>query len=336
MMKRSNKIHNADLFTQAATEQYEKHIRTQSKKALQRINEIINWSALIQPLEQRISKEKGSLSSAGRKPHDLIVIVKCMLLQMIYGLSDPRLEEELADRRSFQIFLGLTSGDSIPDETTICRYRELFARLKLDKLLFKSFTKLLLAQGLIIGKGTIVDATLKQAQAKPESGRDKDASFTKRGSKNVYGYKGHVGVDVKTNVIHSVEFTPANVHDTQKFEDLLLSTERAVYADKGYANKKRKQQLQKQGICCGILDKGYRDTPLTPAQRKRNKKLSAIRNRVEQPFAFFKQVLQYTRCRYYDLARNRLQFFFSAIVYNIRRMLSLNEKIHRQSVPRIA
>ncbi len=84
-MRRSNKIQNADLFTQAATEQYEKHIRTQSKQALQRINETVNWSALIQPLEQRLSKEKASLSPAGRKPHDLIVIVKCMLLQNTTG-----------------------------------------------------------------------------------------------------------------------------------------------------------------------------------------------------------------------------------------------------------
>jgi IS5 family transposase len=323
-MRRSNKIHNADLFTQAASEHYQKHIRTQSKKALALINEKVNWSALLEPLERRLAKEKASLSGAGRKPHDLVVIVKCLLLQMMYGLSDPRLEEELADRRSFQLFLGLTSGDSIPDETTICRYRELFARLNLDKMLFQGFNRQLAAQNLIIGKGTIVDATLKQAQARPESHRDNDASFTKRGSKTTYGYKGHIGVDAKTNVIHSVEFTPANVHDSEKFDKLLLSTERVVYADKGYANKRRKQHLRTQGIRCGILDKAYRNTPLTLAQRKRNKKLSAIRNRVEQPFAFLKQVLQYTRCRYFDLARNRLQFVLCAVVYNIRRLLSLS------------
>jgi hypothetical protein len=191
-MRRSNKIHNADLFTQAASEHYQKHIRTQSKKALALINEKVNWSALLEPLERRLAKEKASLSGAGRKPHDLVVIVKCLLLQMMYGLSDPRLEEELADRRSFQLFLGLTSGDSIPDETTICRYRELFARLNLDKMLFQGFNRQLAAQNLIIGKGTIVDATLKQAQATPESHRDNDASFTKRGSKTTYGYKGHI------------------------------------------------------------------------------------------------------------------------------------------------
>ncbi|MCK9407879.1 MAG: transposase [Bacteroidetes bacterium] len=69
------------------------------------------------------------------------MIVKCFLLQSIYNLSDPRFEEEIADRRSFQLFLGLASGDLIPDETAICRYREQFARLGLDQKLFSSFNK---------------------------------------------------------------------------------------------------------------------------------------------------------------------------------------------------
>lgn len=94
------------------------------------------------------------------------------------------------------------SGDSIPDETTICRYRELLARLKLDKELFKRFNRQLEERGFILGEGMLVDATLKEAQAKQSSGRDKDASFTRRGGKVVYGYKGHVGLDADTNLIH--------------------------------------------------------------------------------------------------------------------------------------
>jgi IS5 family transposase len=85
------------------------------------------------------------------------------------------LEEEIADRRSFQIFLVLNSSDSIPDETTIFRYRELFATLELDKKLFYEFNKQLSELKLIVGKGTIVDATIKQAQAKPISNRNNDA-----------------------------------------------------------------------------------------------------------------------------------------------------------------
>jgi len=195
-----------------------------------------------------------------------------------------------------------------------------------------------------------VDATIKQAQVKSESQRNKDSSFTKRGSKTIYGYKGHVGVDFKSNVIRSVEFTPADIRDTQKFNDLLLSIGRAVYAGKGYANserldshKRQKKLLQRQWIFCGILDKGDRDIALTQVQKRCNKKLSAICDDVEQPCAFFKQVLQYTRGRYFDPACNRLQFVLSVVAYNIREKLSLNVKNnksqrveYKQAAPMIA
>ena len=162
---RSNKIHNVDLFTSAANEKFSKHIKTQSKQALETIKASINWIKLLKPIEEILTKEKQNNSPAGRRTFDLLLIIKCFILQTIYNLSDPRLEEEIADRRSFQIFLDLTSQDSIPDETTICRYREMFARLGLDKRLFNEFNKQLNSLNLIVGKGTIVDATIKQAQA---------------------------------------------------------------------------------------------------------------------------------------------------------------------------
>jgi IS5 family transposase len=320
---RSNKIHNADLFTQAANDHFQKHVKTQSKQALAIIKEKIDWQALLKPLETKIAKTKVDNSPSGKKPFELLVIVRCFLLQKMYGLSDPRLEEEIADRRSFQIFLELTSHDSIPDETTICRYRELFARLALDKLLFASFSKQLEGLNLIVGKGTIVDATIKQAQATAGSGRDHDAEFTKSGGKTRYGYKGHIGVDADSTIIHSVEFTPANVHDSTMFNELITEQETIIYADKGYAKKQRTRALRNKGIRSGILDKGYRNTPLTRKQQVRNKILSSIRNAVERPFAYMKEVLGYKRCRYYDLGRNRFEFMLCAVVYNIRRLITL-------------
>ena len=319
----SNKIHNEDLFTHTANTNYKKHIKTQSKQALEIIKSQIDWDSLILPISEKITQSKTKKSPAGKKPFDLLLIIRCFILQSIYGLSDPRLEEEIADRRSFQIFLELTSADAIPDETTICRYRELFSRLKLDNLLFKQFNKQLQALGLIVGKGTLVDATIKQAQAKPSSKRDHDANFTQKRNKRYYGYKGHIGVDSQTNVIHDLEFTAANIHDSVMFDKLLTNTEQAVIADKGYANKKRKSVLRSRGIFCGIMDKGYRNRSLSTRQQQRNKKLSSVRNAVERPFAFMKHVLNYERCSYYDLERNRFQFTMAAVVYNIRRMMVL-------------
>ena len=319
---RSNKINNADLFTSAANDKFSKHIKTQSKQALETIKATINWSKLLKPIEEIISKEKQNNSPAGRRTFDLLVIVKCFILQTIYNLSDPRLEEEIADRRSFQIFLDINSNDSIPDETTICRYREMFARLGLDKKLFNEFNKQLKSLNMIVGKGTIVDATIKQAQANPQSNRDNDADFTKKRGKTYYGYKGHIAIDEDSEVIKTVEFTKASVHDSSAFDQLVDYSEQAVFGDKGYANKFRRKKLEANGIFDGILAKGYRNKPLSKSEKKFNRLLSTVRNKVERPFAFMKQVLQYQRCSYYDLKRNRFEFIMGAFVYNIRKLIT--------------
>lgn len=321
---RSNKINNVDLFTSAANDNFNKHIKTQSKQALEIINSKINWIKLLRPIEEIIAKTKRNNSSAGRRTFDLLVIVKCFILQRIYNLSDPRLEEEIADRRSFQIFLALNSSDSIPDETTICRYRELFASLGLDKKLFYEFNKQLTELNFIVGKGTIVDATIKQAQANPGSKRDNDADFTKKRGKTYYGYKGHIAIDSETEVIKKVEFSSANIHDSNMFDILVDQTEQFVLADKGYANQQRKRNLRSKGIFCGILDKGYRNRTLSKKQQKKNRLLSSLRNAVERPFSFMKQVLNYSRCSYYDIRRNRFEFIMCAFVYNIRRLITLS------------
>lgn len=320
---RTNQVHNLDLFTSKANENFKKHIKTQSKAALEIINKSINWKQLVEQIEPLLKK-----ASTGRPPFDILTIVKCFILQTIYSLSDPRLEEEIADRRSFQIFLNIQSGDSIPDETTICRYRELFSALGLDKLLFKSYYKQLIEKGLIVEQGTLVDATIRRAYTKPKPGdnstnRDTGADFTKRGKKTIYGYKGHVGMDMMSKIIHDVEFTPVSVPETYVMDNVLHNREEIIIADKGFARRERKRRFRQSGPIYGILDKAYPSHPLTRKQKKRNKLLSRIRNEVEKPFAFMKSVLNYARCKYYTLARNRFQFVLASIIYNMRRMITL-------------
>ena len=319
---RSNKINNVDLFTSAANDKFNKHIKTQSKQALEIIKSRINWQELLKPIRKAIAKEKENNSSSGRRTFDILVIVKCFILQTLYNLSDPRLEEEIADRRSFQIFLDLNSLDSIPDETTICRYREMFARLDLDKKLFYEFNNQLKSLNLILGKGTIVDATIKQAQATPGSNRDNDADFTQKRGKTYYGYKGHIAMDEDSEIIKTALFTKASLHDSNAFNQLIDYTEEAIFADKGYANEFRRKRLQRNNIFDGILSKGYRNKPLSQSEIKLNKLLSTVRNKVERPFAYMKRILNYQRCSYYDLKRNRFEFIMAALVYNIRKLIT--------------
>ena len=318
---RSNKVNNQDLFTSAANEHFTKHAKTHSQSTLTLLDQRINWEGLLSPLEKALGKDRPQ-SGLGRKPFSLLTIVKCFILQYMYNLSDPKIEYEILDRRSFQIFLDINTGDSIPDETTICRYREKFARLGLDKMLFENFNKQLKRKNMILERVTIVDATIIDAQATPSSGKDQDAGFTKKLGKLYYGYKGHIGIDAGTGVIHSLEFTSATPHDSQLIESLITGNEQSVYGDKGYSDCADK--VEQKGITSNILRKAYRNRPLTKEQVGKNKQLSRIRNRVERPFAYMKRVLKYNICSYYDLARNRVQFVFCSLLYNMRRLLVLS------------
>jgi len=82
---------------------FQKNIRTHSKQALIEVDKLVNWIELVKPLIAALSEMKEHLLALSRKSHDLIVvvIVMYMILQMIFGLSNQRLEEGIVDRRSF-------------------------------------------------------------------------------------------------------------------------------------------------------------------------------------------------------------------------------------------
>jgi IS5 family transposase len=182
----------------------------------------------------------------------------------------------------------------------------------------KSRTDALLEKGLVLRRGTIVDATLVKAARKkhktdddaPKSPqRDSDATATKRGKKGYFGYKGHIGVDQGSGIIRRVRFTTASARDATERANLLSGDERAIFGDKGYADDGLKRECRSTGMYYGVLDKGRRGRPhLSARQKKRNRRKNRIRAAVERPFAHFKHLMGYVRVRYVNLARNALHF----------------------------
>lgn len=51
---------------------------------------------------------------------------------------------------------------------------------------------------------------------------------TKKGSNYYFGMKAHIGVDMESGVVHSLEYTSANISDINKIEDLLHGEEKVV------------------------------------------------------------------------------------------------------------
>lgn len=96
-----------------------------------------------------------------------------------------------------------------------------------------------------------------------------------------------------------------------------------IFTDKGYANQFRRRKLQRKNIFDGILSKGYRNKPLSKSEIRLNKLFSTVRKKVERPFAFMKRILNYQRCSYYNLRRNSSEFVMAALVYNIRKLITI-------------
>jgi len=141
-----------------------------------------------------------------------------LFLQHLYNLSDPELEDQVNDRLSFQRFVGVGFTTTIPDYTTIWRFRKRLIEEKLNDKLFNKILSYLESYNLIIKKGTIVDATIIESSKRPLSKKKRDV-LENTPSKQI-------DTDVGSKLIRRRYFSSANLHDSQFTENLLSGDEK--------------------------------------------------------------------------------------------------------------
>jgi transposase, IS5 family len=277
------------------------------EKFLDEMNVVVPWDSLVKEITPYYKSE------VGRPPHDLELMLRVHFLQLWHNLSDPSLEEALYDRLSFQKFLGFDCfGGVVPDESSICRFRHLLERHDLSQKILSCVNRHLAAHGLVLREGTIVDATLLSAPVSKKNAhkeRDPEMSSTRKNNKWYFGAKGHIGVQANGKpIVHSTEFTTAKTHDIQAVESLLHGDEKAVFGDSAYNRNADKKRARLEGLYYGISDKGRRNHPLSKAQKKKNRKHSSIRAKVEHPFRVIKHLWGHTKLRYKGLHKNATRF----------------------------
>jgi IS5 family transposase len=288
---------------------------------LQKIGSQINW----RPFEKFL--ESLYHPTQGRPSHPPLVMFKALLLQQWYGLSDPGLEEAICDRLSFQRFLGLSLQNPVPDETRICRFRNMLAQAGLGERLFGLLEEQLDAQGLLVRRGSLIDATLVKAQPhaprKGEASPDPEADWTRRGKDGHFGYKVHLSVDQGSDLLRRLALTAASVSESHLFDEMVSGDEAAVFADGAYAKDARKAALRGRGVFCGIINRPWRYRAITAQQKRRNKFYSRVRRAVERVIGTLKCRYGLARCRYLGWRRNLNHLWLKGICYNLRKMLVL-------------
>lgn len=290
---------------------------------LAKIDELIAWEQLV-PLLGKLRQ-----AQTGRPPYGALAMLKALYLQALYDLSDPGLEEALLDRLSFRRFCGFALDGGTPDETTLCRFRLAAAQAGVLEACFAEIGAQLSAKGLILRKGTLLDATIVQATHAPpsrEAGlgrghpREPGADWGKKNGKAHFGYKLHVGVDAGSGLIRSAIVTSARVQDVAMAPFLVSGDERAVYADRGYESKAHRAALLAQGIRDRIMHRRHKHIAVLPAwMQRRNALIARRRAPVEAVFSAMKRLYGKARTRCHSLAANTADLIAFATVYNLRR-----------------
>jgi len=264
---------------------------------------------------------------------------KIMIIQEWYGLSDPQMEKKLARDLMFRRIIQLSLSESVPDHSTIWRFRNLLQEKKLLEPLLNLINNQLDEERLMITKGSIsiIDASIIEAkQSRPKKNKNKENTqdpeaeyFSKIGSdgklKTTYGYKLHMNTD-EDGFIQNLEYTKANVHDSQVFEEILTGYEHEVYADSAYASQATDQLLGKKNK---VLHRAYRNRPLTDKQKQENQQRSKTRSTVERVFGLMKLHQGLGKARYMGLARNKTGAMLLAMSHNIKCGMNIFKKYHK-------
>ena len=317
---------------------------------LHTLEQAIDFEAFRRTLEQ--VRDKPRKSNAGRKPFDVVMMFKMLVLRSLYGLADGQLEYQVRDRVSFMAFLGLEPGDDVPDEKTVWLFRDQLTELGLFERLFEQFEADLAAAGFCASKGSIVDASIVEAPRQrntrnenarikrderpasfdrnPHKGRQKDtdARWVKKAGENRFGYKNHVNVDAKHKFVRRYRVTDAATHDSQVIDDLLNpdNSSADVYGDSAYRSAAIAQRLEAQGYRDRIHRKAVRGRALSDRSRRANKRKSRTRARVEHVFgrqAQFACHLGTTLLRCIGIRRAEAELGLRNLVYNLDRYARL-------------
>src|ERR1700686_218440 len=284
--------------------------QTRRSKFLAEKERVVPGARLVERLRPLYPK-----GERGGPPIGLERMLRIYFLQHWYGLADEALEDALYDSQALRGFAGIDLVvESVPDATTLLKFRHWLEQHELTKVLFDEVGTMLEERGLLMRQGTIVDATIIAAPPSTKNKqktRDPEMPQTKKGNQWHFGMKAHIGVDVAPGVVHTVVGTAANEADINQTAALLHGQEQAVFADAGYTGADKRPELEDCDVSWNIaikrsiikaLPKGLRDWAEAVERA-----LSQVRAWVEHPFHVVKDLFRHRKLRYRGLAKNTAQ-----------------------------
>lgn len=294
------------------------------------IYKLLDWSKIETLLSCIYSSESGGAS------YPPLMMFRAMLLQVWHNLSDVQAEKQLYRDLLFRRFCGLSLMDTVPDHSTISRFRNQLTKADLYEKLLDEINNQLAAKGAIVkvGEVSIVDATVIEAHqcrkkpgVKKENTQDPEGGWSvKTGTKGkkefTYGFKAHANVD-EDGFVKKIKTTAGSVHDSQVVEEILTGTEVALYGDSAYAGQPIADMLATKGIENRINKRAYRNTPLTENAKEENGVMSSVRYVVERTFGSKKRHYRAGKTRFLGIEKVHSWITTISIAHNLKKAAAI-------------
>ena len=303
--------------TFAQAEHQNKKKVTRRERFLAEMNVLVPWQRLLDALSP--SYYPDAAGKRGRPPTPLERMLRIYFLQQWYGLADEALEDAIYDSQAMRDFVGIDlSIESVPDATTLLRFRHLLERHSLTQRIFEEINASLAERGLFMREGTIVDATIIAAAPSTKNKakqRDPAMKQTRKGNQWYFGMKAHIGVDAATGLTHSLVATSANQADITVAAQLLRDDKEPVYADAGYTGLGKRlgeddDTLPPLRIAARrSTTKKMEDGPEKQIMQRIEHCKASIRAKMEHPFHVIKNLFGHRKVRYRGMEKNQAQLY---------------------------
>ena len=297
--------------------------KTKKELFLERMETVVPWVAWVELVRPYYPDGK-----RGRRPQDIERMLRMLLLQTWFNLSDEGIEDALYDSYAMKQFVGINfdAGEQVPDATTLCKFRKLLNDNGLQMQMFRQLEALLKEQKLMVQGGSIVDATIIEASSSKKNKnneRDPEMHSTKKNTKWYFGLRAHIAVDPLHGYVHHLEVTPANTAEVKVAPNLLRDTDEVVYGDAGYLKMEdydesgieRDYRIARQR---GTFVRHYGDGLSYKFEMELERRKASVRCKVEYVFHIVKDVFKWRRARYRGIYKNSCQanlLFASANLY---------------------
>lgn len=290
--------------------EYTNRRRTTKREAfLEKMDDTLPWGAWVSQIVPYYPDGK-----RGRKPVEIERMLRMTMLQTWFNLSDEGIEDAIYDSYAMKTFMGIdfSTGEQVPDATTLCKFRKLLNDNGLQKKFFDQVQELLAQQGKLVSGGTIVDATIVEAPSSTKNRdkkRDPEMHSTRKNTQWYYGMRVHIGTDPHYGFVHTLISTAANEAEVKVAPRLLRKEDTVVYGDAGYLNMdkyvtdgiNREYKINRQR---GTFKRHYGDSLAWAYEKEIEKRKSSVRYKVEYVFHIVKDIFHWRKTRYKGIHKN--------------------------------